>query len=198
MLPWLEQLAAVKDRSEHAPARHVLPDDLESFQQRRDHVALFILQVGKGGRAVVVAEEIQAKAQLPVKRVTHDLGHPRRVAARNGDGQVRRVPQLDQLMDSRIDEPERGLAAHKRPLDIVLLTNAVQRDHHPDLLRLEHLHKRCRQRHAVAEQRRLQAQPALAGLALGVFVHRQQVPGVQTGLAARVFELDPLESVGLR
>ena len=124
-----------------------------------DHRLLLVAQVGEAGRAVVVAEQVEAEGQVPLQREPDDVGEAAGVAVGDRDRQVRGVTLLDQLADRPLDEAEGRLAVGERPLDVVLIADPVERDHHPDALGLAASRIRlARQPDAVAQQRGLQVQ----------------------------------------
>src|ERR1017187_6178987 len=124
-LPRLQQLSSVENSAQDAPARQEFLDNGKCIKQCRDHGLLFIAQVGKAGRVVIVTEKVETERQIALEREPHDVWQAACVAASDGDGEMRSMSLSDQLGDRALDEMKRWPAVREGPLGIVLAAHSV-------------------------------------------------------------------------
>jgi hypothetical protein len=125
-LPWLQQLPAVEHRAKNAPPRQEFLDHAERPEHSVDDLLLLVLQVTETGRALVVAEEVEAEGEAAFEGEPGHLREAGGVASGDGDGQVRRAPLVNELPDRPLNQVKGRLPVGERPLDIVLFRYAVQ------------------------------------------------------------------------
>ena len=150
---------------------------------------------GKLGRAVVVAEEIEAEGQLRSSANRTTSATPRALRLVMVMDRCGAWPCSISWRDRALDEVKGRLAARERALGVMLVTEAVQRDHYPDALGLERLDQRRGSETPLLSSVACNCRPLAAASSLAWACSSQHQPVVEARLAAGVLQLDRREAM---